>query len=145
MSFVPYLVAGTAGWLCYRYRYNLLSSYHVYSNEGFNAGLFSLLFPSTMMPIGGMEIISFVQGGKVYHYPIPANADKTLSIGHHLYLVVDGAKIDITPPPGVKLTVSPNNFGVGVELHVERGDQFDVYHDDQVVNWPLEEHVVIEE
>ena len=137
------ITVGAIGWLLYRNRYNLLTNYHVYRSNGFEAAMLSFLFPNNIETIGNVEIVSFTQGGKVYYYPLLANADKTLSIGHRLLLCRGNYLLDITPPAGIKLKISSSDFGEDYYLSIGRGD--DVKTVEGVVEWPLEEAVIVED
>jgi hypothetical protein len=140
MSTYIYPIAGVVGWWCYTRRYHLLSCYHNAKNDGMFNGVFSLLFPNTCYKVGGADVISFTFGSKVYHYPIVADADKTLSIGHQLLLVDNkGQTLDITPPPGVKLTISAKDFGDDYRLtHRKNGTDL-VIDNNTIICWPIEE------
>lgn len=147
MSTYLYPIVGLLGWWCYTKRHHLIRCYANYAepDADISSTFLSLLFPNTCQKIGQVDLVAFTFGSKVYHYPIVANADRSLAIGHELYLSNDQSLINITPPPGAKLTISAKDFGPGYILTHKKFGVITKYQPDEVINWPLDDQIEIDE
>lgn len=149
MSTEVLLCVGLIGVGLYYNRYNLISSYYKYKNNGISSMLLTILFPNTSTTHNNYEVITYTKHGNVYYLTLPINHDKTATLGHRLELMSitenEVLTTDITPPSNVKLRLCPNDFGANCRINHYINGNIIIYFNDEVVSWPPEKEITIEE